>query len=161
MSFRIGDTVIHCSFGLGKITQIEEKVINSQPTKCYVVRINDMTVWIPTNDSLHNSLRHPTTPDEFTKVLPILSSPNEALQEDRLLRRQQLVEQLSDGKLTSICRIVRDLTYFKRSYKLNDQEKSILERATNTLIAEWSLSLGVPQAQAHRTMESMLVEPSV
>jgi hypothetical protein len=39
---------------------------------------------------------------------------------------------------------------------LNDQEKSILERAINTLLAEWSLSLGMPVNQAHQAMESML-----
>lgn len=157
MGFHIGDTVIHCSFGLGEITQIEEKVINDHVTNCYVVHITDMTIWIPTDDDQHNCLRLPTPPKEFERVLPILSSPGETLLEDRLLRRKQLMEQMSDGKLSSICRVVRDLSYFKRNTKLSDQEKSILERAIKTLLAEWSLSLGIPQTQAHQDMESLLV----
>lgn len=157
MSYQIGDKVIHCSFGLGEITQIEEKVINGKTTNCYVVHITDMTIWIPVDDEQHNCLRLPTSMEELEKVLPILSSPNESLVEDRLLRKQQLLEQLSDGKLTSICRLIRDLTHFQRSSKLSDQEKSILERAINTLLAEWSLSFGIPLNQAHRSLESMLV----
>lgn len=156
MSFQIGDKVIHCAFGLGEITQIEEKTINGQPTNCYVMHITDMTVWIPIDDLQQNSLRLPTSPEEFVKVLPILTSPNEILVEDRVLRKHQLMEQLRDGQLASICRVVRDLTHFQRNSKLNDQEKSILERAIKSLLAEWTLSLGTPLNQAHQSMESML-----
>jgi RNA polymerase-interacting CarD/CdnL/TRCF family regulator len=156
MSFRIGDNVIHCTFGLGQITQIEEKVINGNLEKCYVVRLNDMTIWVPIDEPGQNSLRIPTPPDEFVKTLPILSSPNEKLLEDRLLRRKQLVDQLKDGQLASICRVVRDLSYYKRSSKLNDQEKSILDRAIKSLLTEWIFSTGTSQNQAYQAMESML-----
>jgi RNA polymerase-interacting CarD/CdnL/TRCF family regulator len=76
MSFQIGDKVIHCVFGLGEISAIEEKPINGELTNCYVVKITDLTIWIPIDDLQQNSLRLPTPPDEFVKVLPILSSPN-------------------------------------------------------------------------------------
>src|SRR4030043_320555 len=122
MAFHIGEKVIHCTFGLGEITQIEEKIINGQPTNCYVVKINDMTIWIPIDDQGQNSLRLPTPPKEFLKVIPILSSPTEKLQDDRVLRKSQLMEQLRDGQLASICRIVRDLTLFQHNTKLNDKE---------------------------------------
>ncbi len=156
MSFHIGDQVIHCTFGLGQITQIEEKVINGNLEKCYVVQLNDMTIWVPVAEPGQNSLRLPTPPDEFVKTLPILSSPGEKLLEDRVLRRKQLVDQLKDGQLASICRVVRDLSYYKRNSKLNDQEKSILDRAIKSLLTEWNFSLGASQLQAHQAMESML-----
>jgi RNA polymerase-interacting CarD/CdnL/TRCF family regulator len=156
MSFRVGDKVIHCSFGLGQITRIEEKIINGKPERCYVVQLNDMTIWVPTDETEQNSLRIPTPPAEFVKTLPILSSPNEILLEDRSLRRKQLIDQLKDGQLASICRVVRDLSYYRRSSKLNDQEKSILDRAVNSLLTEWIFSLGTTQHQAHEAMDSML-----
>ncbi len=156
MNFRIGDKVIHCTFGLGEITEIDEKTINGLPTRCYVVRITDMTVWVPIDDLQQNSLRVPTPPEEFVKTLPILTSPNEELQGDRLLRKNQLLDQLKDGQLSSICRVVRDLTHYQRSSKLNDQEKSILDRAVKSLLTEWTVSLGLPFNQAHQAMEGML-----
>jgi len=156
MSFHIGDQVIHCTFGLGEITQIEEKTINARPTRCYVVHISDMTVWVPMDDLEQNSLRAPTPPEEFVKTLPILTSPNEVLQEDRLLRKTQLMDQLKDGQLASICRVVRDLTHYQRNSKLNDQERSILDRAVRSLLTEWTVSLGLPFNKAHEAMESML-----
>ncbi len=156
MAFHVGDKVIHCTFGLGEIELIEEKPINGHLKKCYVVRISDMTLWVSMDDAGQNSLRLPTPPDEFMKTLPILSSPNQALQEDRVLRKNQLTDQLKDGQLSSICRVVRDLTHYRRNSKLNDQEKSILERAVKSLLTEWTFSLGTPPNQAYTAMETML-----
>ncbi len=156
MVFRIGDKVIHSSFGLGEITQIENRVIHGSLKRCYVIQMNDMTIWVPLDDSGESSLRAPTLPDEFIKTLPILSSPNESLQEDRVLRKKQLTDRLKDGQLASICRVVRDLSHYQRNSKLNDQEKSILERAVNSLLTEWTFTLGTNPHQAHLTMERML-----
>jgi RNA polymerase-interacting CarD/CdnL/TRCF family regulator len=75
-----------------------------------------------------------------------------------VLRKDQLMAQVRDGQLASICRVVRDLTHFKLSKKLNDQEKSILERATNSLLTEWTYSLGMSMNQAHQAMMNLLGE---
>jgi RNA polymerase-interacting CarD/CdnL/TRCF family regulator len=156
MGFCIGDKVFHCNFGLGEVTQIEQKVINGHLTSCYVIQLNDMIIWVPMDGTEQSSLRSPTHPDEFIKTLPILSSPNEILLEDRVLRKKQLTDQLKDGHLESICRVVRDLTSYGRNSKLNDQEKSILERAVRSLLTEWTFTLGTSQIQAHQAMERML-----
>jgi len=155
MGFHIGETVIHCTFGLGEITQIEEKTINGLHTHCYVLQINNMLLWVPVDDP-QNSLRTPTPPEEFMKTLPILTGPTHPLQEDRLERKNQLLEQLKDGKLASICHVVRDLTQYQRNSKLNDQERSILDRAVKSLLTEWTVSLDMPINQATEAMQSML-----
>jgi RNA polymerase-interacting CarD/CdnL/TRCF family regulator len=156
MGFQIGDKVIHWTYGLGEIMLIEEKIIHGHPTNCYVVKISDLTIWIPIEEGQQSSLRRPTPPNDFDRLFSILRSPSEKLLEDRMLRRSQLIEQLKDGQLASVCRVVRDLTHLQRSTKLNDQERSILERAEKSLLAEWTYSLGTPPNQAHQAMTSML-----
>ena len=156
MAFQIGDKVIHWTYGLGEVELIEEKIIHGRLTNCYVVRISDLTIWVPIDDLGQNSLRVPTPPKEFDQLFAILTSPSEKLLDDRMLRKTQLLEQLRDGQLASICRVVRDLTHFQRSAKLNDQERSILERAIKSLLAEWTYSLGTPIHQAQQAMSSML-----
>ena len=156
MGFKIGDNVIHWTYGLGEIVRIEEKPIHDHTTNCYVFQTSDMTIWIPIDALQQHSLRQPTEPDEFVRLYAILSSPGEALQEDRLLRKNELMTQLKDGQLASICRVVRDLTHAKRNGKLNYQEKYILERAETSLLTEWTYSLGLPMSQAHQAMTSML-----
>lgn len=158
MGFQIGDKIIHCTFGLGEITNIEEKIIHGQPTNCYVVHVSTLTIWVPIDDQQQHSLRAPTPPEEFEKLSAILANPGETLLEDRVQRKNQLLTQIQDGQLASICRVVRDLTYFKRSKKLNEEEKSILERATNSLLTEWNYSLGTPRTQAQQAMANLLGE---
>lgn len=156
MSFNVGDHVIHCTFGIGKIIRVEQKHIHGKLTQCYVVRIDEMTVYVPVDDPENNSLRLPTPPERFVKTIPILTSPTEGLEEDRLQRKKQLLDQLRDGQLASICKVVRDLTHYQRNSKLNDQEKSFLERAVNSLLTEWTLTMDVSLQQAQQAMENML-----
>jgi RNA polymerase-interacting CarD/CdnL/TRCF family regulator len=156
MGFQIGDKVIHCTFGLGEIVGIEEKIIHDQLTNCYVVRINDMKTWIPIDDQQQHTLRLPTPPEEFERLSAILTRPGETLPEDRIQRKNQLLTQIRDGQLASICSVVRDLTTFKSSKKLNEQESSILERAVNSLLTEWTYSLGIPLPQARLELTNLL-----
>jgi RNA polymerase-interacting CarD/CdnL/TRCF family regulator len=156
MVFQIGDKVIHWTYGLGEIVKIEEKTIRNLLTSCYVVRTSDLTIWIPIDDLQQHSLRLPTPPEDFSKLFAILAGPSDKLLEDRILRKNQLMETMKDGQLASICRVIRDLTHFQRSAKLNDQERSILERAMHSLLTEWTYSLGTPVSQAHQAMTSML-----
>ena len=155
MSFEVGNKVIHLTHGLGEIVCIEEKIIHGLATNCYVFRANDLLVWIPI-DHQQQSLRAPTPPKDFARLFAILRDPGEELQKDRDLRKNQLVAQMKDGQLESIVRLVRDLNYFKRSTRLSDRERAILERATNSLLTEWSYSLGVTMDEARQTMENML-----
>lgn len=156
MGFRIGDKVIHWTYGLGEIVNIEEKTIHGQAEKCYVFQTSDLSIWIPINNLDHCSLRRPTPPEEFSRLFAILTGPGEKLSEDRVLRKNQLMEQIKDGQLVSICRVIRDLTHFKRTTKLNDQERSILERTMKSLLTEWAYSLGIAEAQAQQAMTAML-----
>jgi RNA polymerase-interacting CarD/CdnL/TRCF family regulator len=156
MGFQIGDKVIHSTFGFGEIINIEDKTIHGKLENCFVVQMGDMTIWVPIEDSSQTTLRAPTSPEEFIETLPILTSPTENLVEDRVLRQKQLSDRLKDGQLASICRVVRDLSSYKRQTKLNDQERSIFERAVKSLLTEWTFSLGTTQLQARQAMETML-----
>jgi RNA polymerase-interacting CarD/CdnL/TRCF family regulator len=158
MPFNVGDKVIHWTYGLGEIMGLEEKVIDDHKTNCYVVHLSNMTIWIPIDELHQRSLRVPTPPEEFGKLFDILTGPSEKPQTDRVQRRNQLMAQLRDGQLASTCRVVRDLTLFKRSGKLSDQERSILERAIHSLLTEWSYSLGTPINQAEEAMTNLLVQ---
>jgi RNA polymerase-interacting CarD/CdnL/TRCF family regulator len=156
MDFQIGDSVIHRTFGFGEITDVEEKIINGTQVTCYVVQVDHTTIWVPAGIPGQNSLRNPTLPGEFVKTINILTISPDALDEDRLLRKKYLLDRLRDGRLTSICQVVRDLTHYKRVSKLNDQEISILDQAINSLLAEWSQSMGIPLDEAQKSMEAML-----
>lgn len=158
MVFNIGEKVIHWTYGLGEIIRIEEKTIHGHLTNCYVLQTASLMIWVPIDEQNQVSLRVPTAPDNFDDLFAILRSPGEPLPEDRVERKDYLFGRLKDGRLASICEVIRDLHHYKRASKLNDQEKSILEQSVNSLLTEWTYSTGIPRAQAERTMNRLLGE---
>lgn len=155
MTFNIGDKVIYGAYGMGEIVSIEKKIISDRSVNCYVVSLLNMIIWVPIDDQ-QSCLRYPTRPEEFDELYAILTSPSQQLEENRTLRRMQLIAQLKDGKIASTCRVVRDLTLCKRNAKLNDQESAILKQATQMLLLEWSYSMGVSMNQAEEAMTDLL-----
>jgi RNA polymerase-interacting CarD/CdnL/TRCF family regulator len=159
MNFKVGDIVFHWTYGLGKIIRIEEKVLAGNRTLCYVVQIRDLTLWVPISENGQSSLRLPTPGGEFEKLFAILRSPGEPLSNDRNERRMQLHEKIKNGKIESICLVIRDLMLYRQTKKMNDNDVAILARARKSLLSEWEFSLSVPLIQAEQGLRQLLEHP--
>ena len=155
-SFKVGDQVIHWVYGLGEIIQIEEKVLSGHTAQYYVVQIRDLTLWVPLNEAGEDCLRLPTPVGDFQILFRLLASPGEPLSKERFARRTQLTELLKGRTLESTCRVVRDLVYHKRTNKLNQYDNTILKRARNFLLNEWSAILSVSIYQAENELKILL-----
>ncbi len=156
MAFQVGDQVIHSVYGLGVIVRYEQKELFGDTKPYYVVQIRDMALWVPISESGEKSLRYVTPADDFVALFQLLSSPPEMLPSDRFFRKTRLMELLKEGRLDSICRVVRDLTHQKQTAKLNESDNAILERARNSLLTEWCASLSVPLHQAEEELNGLL-----
>jgi RNA polymerase-interacting CarD/CdnL/TRCF family regulator len=156
MAFQVGDQVIHWAYGLGEIIKLDEKELFGCTSRYYVVKIRDMTIWVPINEKGERCLRSLTPAEEFEKLFGILSSPGEPLSVDRLERKNQLMEQLKDGTLESVCRVVRDLAFHKKMKKTNENDGVVLARAKSFLLDEWSVVLAVPIYQAEHELSKLL-----
>lgn len=156
MDFQVGDIVIHKRYGLGKIIQLDEKELSGKSRQCYVVRIGDLTMWVPADEPSGGSLRPPTPRSEFEELFSILRSSGEPLSNDRFERKTQLHTNMKDGDLAGICRVIRDLTSWGVSKKLNIDDRSVLERAQVFLVNEWMLSFAVTQKQAQQELIQLL-----
>lgn len=148
LDYQVGDKVIHANYGLGEIVQMDEKFIHERQMLCYVVSIRDLTIWVMADEAGKSGLRPPTPGCDFEKLFAILSSPGEPLPIDRFERKTILFDRMKDGKLASICSVIRDLAFYRQGKKFNDHDKSTLERAKDLLLAEWMYSLSVPLVQA-------------
>jgi RNA polymerase-interacting CarD/CdnL/TRCF family regulator len=120
------------------------------------VQIRDLTLWVPLNETGEQCLRLPTPAGDFQNLFLLLASPGEPLPKDHFTRKNQLTELLKGGTLKSTCRVVRDLVYHKRTNRLNQNDNTILKRARNFLLNEWSATLSVPVYQAERELRNML-----
>ncbi len=154
--YQVGDKVIHCSYGLGEIVQMDDIFMHERQTLCYVVRIRDLSIWVAADQPGKSSIRPPTPRSDFENLFAILRSPGEPLPMDRTARKTHLFERMKDGDLASICSVIRDLVFYSREKKLNDNDKSTLERAESFLLTEWMYSLAVPRAQANNELMQLL-----
>lgn len=158
MSFQVGDTIVHRSYGPGKIIQMDEKELSGHTNFYYVVQVKDMMLWVPVSETSESNLRSLTPAGEFDKLFAILSGSGEPLSANRLERKMQLIERMKSGSLEAICRVICDLSSYKRTKKMSDSDTSILERARDFLLTEWKLSLSVPLAQADQKLKQLLGE---
>jgi len=156
MDYQVGDKIIHSYFGLGEIVRMDEKFIHERQMLCYVVRTRDLTIWVTADIPGQSSIRPPTPRSDFEKMFAILRSPGRPLPIDRYERKTNLNDRMKDGKLSSICTVIRDLAFYRREKKLNDYDKSTLERAQSFLLAEWMYSLKVSQVQANNELMQLL-----
>jgi len=156
MDYHVGDKVIHRYYGLGEIVQIDEKFIHERQMLCYVVRTRDLTIWVTADEPDKSSIRRPTPGGDFENLFAILRSPGGPLPIDRFERKTYLIERMKDGKLASICSVIRDLVFYRREKKLNEYDNSTLERAQSFLLTEWMYSLSVSRVQASNELMQLL-----
>ena len=158
MKFHKGDTVMHWTYGIGQIVDLEERSLEGSKTIYYAVQVRDMTVWVPADDKVRSRLRTPTPKSRFQQLLAILSSPSEPLPEDKLERKARLLELLEDGRPETLCRIIRDLSAYQKQQvrPLNDNDQMILKQSRNTLLGEWGFVFSITHAQAEHELYRLL-----
>jgi RNA polymerase-interacting CarD/CdnL/TRCF family regulator len=156
VNFQKNEIVVHSSYGLGKIVTLEERTLYGRTMLYYVVQIDTMTIWVPSDDKLESRLRKPTRKSEFPRLIAILRHPGETLPEDRQTRKLHLRERLKDGRAESLCFVIRSLQDFHQNHSLNDNDQLLMERAQRTLSGEWSYARSISQTQADQELSQLL-----
>jgi RNA polymerase-interacting CarD/CdnL/TRCF family regulator len=158
MNFHKGDTIMHWTYGIGQILNLEERALAGLKTIYYVVQVRDMTVWVPADKKVRSRLRSPTSKPRFKRLLAILSGPSEPLPDDRLERKTRLLELLEDGRPESLCQVIRDLSAYKKKQvrPMNDNDQMILKQSRSTLLGEWGFVLSITPAQAELELHRLL-----
>ena len=160
MNFHEGDSVMHWTYGLGKVVRLEERALFGQKTMYYAVQIRDMTVWVPADGMLESRLRPPTFETEFKALINILSGPAEHLPADHHERKLLLLQWLKNGRADSLFRVIRSLFAYRKVHHLNENDQAILKRSQNALTGEWGFALSITPAQAELDLQRLLTTES-
>ena len=158
MTYQKGEKVMHALFGFAEIVDIENKVISGKSQQYYVVKTKDMLIWVPTSTDLSSTLRPPSSKQDFFDCFPILKSKYSPFSSDRHIRKSSIHTKMNTGSLSSLCELIRDLSFYRNYKKINDTEKSLLEKATTNLLDEWGNAFGISNSQARSEMTKLLKE---
>ena len=71
MKYQVHDRVMHWTYGTGEIVSIEQKTLSGDTREYYVFQTNDLTLWVPADESGENNLRPPLKGDEFRQQLKV------------------------------------------------------------------------------------------
>ena len=156
MNFQTGDRVMHSTYGMGHVQAIEERTVNDSTAMYYMVKTADLTLWVPADENKTSRLRYPTSAPKFKEILALLTSNPEPLPDDRRQRNIKLLDLLNDGGVESLCKVIRDLTAFRRTHSWNDYDGGLMKRAIKTLVGEWSVSLSIGPREAEMELHRLL-----
>lgn len=156
MKYQVGEQVIHLTYGPGRITTIEEKSLGGETQSYYVVDTGQMTLWVPANGAGEMKLRRPASKKEFRARLDSLREPGQEMPERHQDRKHQLAERMRSWNLAEICSVIRDLNQRAHLHNLNENDRTVLQRAEDYLLAEWEVALGTPRARAAQELGQIL-----
>ena len=152
---------MHWSLGLGRITGKERRNITGKLEFYYVVKIQNLDIWVPADHLLEGRLRLPTAAPAFQGLFKILSGPAHALPSDRRERKSYLHTRMGDGNVESTCHVIRDLSTLEQTKALGMDDKQTLKQACERLLGEWEYSLNTSRAQAEDALHQLLKQPSL
>jgi CarD family transcriptional regulator len=158
--FEIGDNIVYPMYGVGVIEGIEEKEIQGNSQRYYVINIptNKLQVFIPTKNITNSHIRSVADKQSMDVVLDIFHYG----ETDRSLTWKQRykinTDKVKTGNLKDCAEVVRDLMRIQTEKTLNPSEKTLLDKAKRIFVGELRLIEGITQVQADDLLETCINE---
>jgi len=153
--FKVGDKVIHNSYGLCEIAAIEMQNTYYGKQDCYIIYMNKTKIMIPV---LHSDmLRYPIKKEEVAKVLEVFGKLDEL--PDGLPYKERIkvyTEKLISNDILKIAEVSRNLAFLDTVDKLKGPEKNLFERINKILSDEISFVQNISKQEAQRLIHSCL-----
>ena len=157
MIYKVGDTIIHWTHGLGTVIAVEEMELAGTKKWYYVIEVDLLKLWVPIEEASKGAIRFPMEPVQLKDLLEILREPGRPLPDHYFQRKMALRERMQKRTLEELCHVIRDLKDRSAHHPLNADDSSILFSAEEYLLDEWVISIGTERSTAQRELESMLV----
>ena len=165
MQFKVGDTVVHPSYGVGQIVEIEEKQLSAEagPSLYYRGTFSaypNTNVWTLVETDEGVGLRSVTTKrdlEQYRKTLksrPVVKNDSSPQQHASLNRR------LRQGSFKTMCEVARDLTIASWQKPLGTMDSAVLKKTLESLLQEWAVAAGISVDEATEEVKALLCKPS-
>lgn len=138
--FKIGDWVVHTFHGVGKVEDIVEKNLDGDEKQFYKVHTKNMDYWIPFGGENVDHIEPIRTKKDFENAVRILSNIPVELSEHHKGRMKDIQDRWQEGSLEARAELLRDLHARHVSYKLNFNEKELMEKIISFMVNEWIIA---------------------
>ena len=157
MRFKVGDSVVHPSHGVGRVVGLEvQNFMAAEGQLFYEITTSKSTVWVPVDANPEGGLRRLSSKQELAHCRRLLQKPPTTLEPDHRKRQLELAARLRTGSFQTLCEVVRDLTARGRIKPLNEADSAALRRARTSMLQEWAAAEGITVAEAAAQVDGLL-----
>jgi len=153
--FKVGDKVIHNTYGLCEIAAIESQNTYYGKQDCYIIYMQGSKIMIPVSRA--DMLRYPIKKEEVAKVLEVLGKseglPEELSSKERI---ETYTEKLVSNDILKIAEVLKGLAFLDGIDKLRGAEKNLFERINKILSDEISFVQNISKQEAQRLIQGCL-----
>lgn len=156
--FKIGDFIVHTSYGVGKVENIVEKELDDNRQDYYKISTNEIEYWLPLDKQDSEHIEPIRSRHAFENAIKILSMTPEISDLARNARINMIHDRWQDGSLEGRASLFRDLNGQNVLGKLNYNEKQMLNKIRRFFIREWILAdHSLTQIQADEKVNKALL----
>ena len=153
--FKVGDKVIHNSYGLCEIAAIESAFTYYGKQDCYIIYMQGTKIMIPVVHA--EMLRYPIKKEEIPGVLEVLGKLDELPEELPFKERIKVhTEKLISNDILKIAEVFNNLAFLDAVNKLKGAEKNLFERINKILSDEISFVQNITRQEALKTIDNCL-----
>jgi CarD family transcriptional regulator len=158
--FKVGQTVVHPTYGIGIISGIEEREFRyGKATQFYIVSIEDngthRKVFIPFDSN--KRLRKVINRMDVAAVFAYLREPRAFIEVSTWNRRyREYMEKIHTGITTEIAEVFKALYVIGKSRELSFGERKMLDQTRGLLVKELSIATGATEENIELKIEKYL-----
>ena len=158
LDFKINESVVYPSHGVGKIVSIDEEEIAGAKLELYVIVFDKekMTLRVPTAKSKAVGMRKLSATDVIEKALKTLKGRARVKRTMWSRRAQEYEAKINSGDLIAIAEVVRDLFRSDRQPEQSYSERQLYEQALDRMAREVAAGKKVDEASAVAEIEAIL-----
>lgn len=141
LNFKVGDSVVYPSHGVGKVVDIEIQSISGSKLELFVINFEKekMSLRIPVTKAQKIGLRHLVSSIDMQRVICILQSKAKIAKGMWSRRAMEYETKINSGELVLIAEVVRDLYRNSDDTDRSYSERIIYESALSRLVAEYAI----------------------
>ncbi len=155
-TFKRNSHVVYPGHGVAVVVLIEEKKIDKNVEKYYVLELveNKTRIMVPVKNADKVGLRSIISNAEVKKIFKILKSSPEEGDPNWNRRHTEYQDKIKTGSIEKAAEVYRDLMFAKNEKELSFGEKKILDTTKKLLITEISFAKKISEKKS----EDLLVD---
>ncbi len=157
-SFKIGDSVVYPSHGVGQITAEEIQVVAGVEISLYVISFtkDKMILRVPKSRAVKTGLRHISSTSDLDSAISVLKGKAKISKGMWSKRAQEYESKINSGSIISIAEVLRDLHRNVEDPDRSYSEKVIYDLALDRLVNEYSMAVNLDKTNAYSKILAIL-----